>query len=155
EAAAQLLGAPESLEPGQRLGPYRIVSFIASGGMGAVYRAHDPRTGRDVAVKVAGQRFSERFSREVRAVASLNHPNVCTLFDVGPNYLVMELVEGESPKGPSPLETALKYAKQIAEALEAAHEKGIVHRDLKPGNIKIRQDGSAKVLDFGLAQVSS
>src|SRR5215475_10323817 len=154
EAAAQLLGAPESLEPGQSLGPYRILSFLAAGGMGAVYRAHDPRTGRDVAIKVAGQRFSERFSREVRAVAALNHPNVCTLYDVGPNYLVMELVDGESPKGPLPVETALKYARQIADALEAAHEKGIVHRDLKPGNIKIKSDGTVKVLDFGLARVS-
>src|SRR5436190_430003 len=154
-AAAQLIDTPVSgVQPGQSLGPYRIVSFIAAGGMGSVYRAHDPRTGRDVAIKVAAERFSERFSREVRAVAALNHPNVCTLFDVGPNYLVMELVEGESPKGPLPLETALHYAKQIAEALEAAHEKGIIHRDLKPGNIKIKPDGTVKVLDFGLAQVS-
>jgi hypothetical protein len=119
EAAAQLLGAPESLEPGQNLGPYQIVSFLAAGGMGAVYRAHDPRTGRDVAIKVAAHRFSERFAREVRAVAALNHPNICTLFDVGPNYLVMELVEGESPKGPLPVETALHYAMQIADALES------------------------------------
>jgi hypothetical protein len=106
-AAGQLLGVPESLEPGDRLGPYQIVSFIASGGMGAVYRAHDPRTGRDVAIKVAGERFSERFSREVRVVAALNHPNICTLYDVGPNYLVMELVEGESPKGPLPIRVCM------------------------------------------------
>src|SRR5262249_22433153 len=93
DAAAQLVAAPTSLQTGESLGPYRIVSFIASGGMGSVYRAHDPRTGREVAIKVAGQRFNERFSREVRAVAALNHPNICTLYDVGPDYLVMELVE--------------------------------------------------------------
>src|SRR5215813_5603877 len=143
----------QALSTGQQLGPYQISSFIAAGGMGSVYRAQDPRTGRDVAIKVAGQRFTERFSREVRAVAALNHPNICTLYDVGPNYLVMELVEGESPKGPLPLEKALNYARQIADALEAAHEKGIVHRDLKPGNIKIKSDGTVKVLDFGLAKV--
>jgi serine/threonine protein kinase len=142
------------LQPGQNLGPYQIVSFIAAGGMGAVYRARDPRMGRDVAIKVAAERFSERFSREVHAVAALNHPNICHLYDVGPNYLVMELVEGESPRGPLPLEEALRIARQIADALEAAHEKGIVHRDLKPGNIKIKPDGTVKVLDFGLAKTS-
>jgi len=137
------------------LGPYQILSFIAAGGMGSVYRARDPRMGREVAIKVAAERFSERFSREVRAVASLNHPNICHVYDVGPNYLVMELVEGESPKGPLPLEEALRIARQIADALEEAHEKGIVHRDLKPGNIKIRPDGTVKVLDFGLAKATS
>jgi len=137
------------------LGPYQILSFIAAGGMGSVYRARDPRMGREVAIKVAAERFSERFSREVRAVAALNHPNICHVYDVGPNYLVMELVEGESPKGPLPLEEALRIARQIADALEEAHEKGIVHRDLKPGNIKIRPDGTVKVLDFGLAKATS
>src|SRR6476659_6881004 len=107
---------------------------------------------RDVAVKVSTEKFSERFEREARVIASLNHPNICTLYDVGPNYLVMELVEGEAPEGPLPLETALLYARQIADALEAAHEKGIVHRDLKPGNIKITPSGVVKVLDFGLAK---
>ncbi len=136
----------------ETLGPYRIVSFIAAGGMGQVYRARDPRMGRDIAIKVAAERFSERFSREVHAVASLNHPNICHLYDVGPNYLVMELIEGESPQGPLPLEEALRIARQIADALEAAHEKGIVHRDLKPANIKVRPDGTVKVLDFGLAK---
>ena len=121
--------------------------------MGAVYRAQDPRTGRDVAIKISPQRLSEQFSVEVRAVAALNHPNICTLYDVGPNYLVMELVEGESPKGPLPLHTALAYARQIARALEAAHDKGIVHCDLKPANIKIKPDGTVKILDFGLARV--
>ena len=123
--------------------------------MGSVYRARDPRMGREVAIKVAAERFSERFSREVRAVASLNHPNICHVYDVGPNYLVMELVEGESPKGPLPLEEALRIARQIADALEDAHEKGIVHRDLKPGNIRIKPDGTVKVLDFGLAKALS
>jgi predicted Ser/Thr protein kinase len=142
------------LATGDKLGPYEILALIGKGGMGEVYRAHDPRTGRDVAVKVSAERFSERFDREVRAVAALNHPNICTLFDVGPNYLVMEFIEGEAPKGPMPLDEALRIARQIADALEAAHEKGITHRDLKPGNIKIKPDGSVKVLDFGLAKIS-
>jgi Tol biopolymer transport system component/predicted Ser/Thr protein kinase len=142
------------LATGDKLGPYEILALIGKGGMGEVYRAHDPRTGRDVAVKVSAERFSERFDREVRAVAALNHPNICTLFDVGPNYLVMEFIEGEAPKGPMPLDEALRIAHQIADALEAAHEKGITHRDLKPGNIKIKPDGSVKVLDFGLAKIS-
>ncbi len=142
------------LKAGDKLGPYEIISLIGKGGMGEVYSAHDPRTGRDVAVKVSPEQFNERFDREVRAVAALNHPNICTLFDVGPNYLVMELIEGESPHGPLPLEEALRFARQIAAALEAAHEKGITHRDLKPGNIKIKSDGTVKVLDFGLAKVT-
>ena len=125
------------LSMGDKLGPYEILALIGKGGMGEVYRAHDSRTSRDVAIKVSSERFNDRFDREVRAVAALNHPNICTLYDVGPNYLVMELIEGVTPQGPLPLETALQYARQIAEALEAAHEKGIVHRDLKPGNIKI------------------
>src|SRR5580700_5489227 len=132
------------LSAGDKLGPYEIISPIGKGGMGEVYSAHDPRTGRNVAIKVSAERFSERFDREVRAVAALNHPNICTLFDVGPNYLVMELIEGESPKGPMPLDDALRIARQIASALEDAHEKGIIHRDLKPGNIKIKPDGTVK-----------
>ena len=98
------------------------------------------------------QQFNERFEREARAVAALNHSNICHLYDVGPDYLVMELVDGESPKGPLPIETALNYARQIADALEAAHEKGIIHRDLKPANLKITPGGVLKVLDFGLAK---
>jgi Tol biopolymer transport system component/predicted Ser/Thr protein kinase len=143
------------LSAGDKLGPYQIVAMIGRGGMGEVYSAHDPRTGRDVAIKISAERFTERFDREVRAVASLNHPNICTLYDVGPDYLVMELIEGESPKGPLPLEEALRIARQIAAALEEAHEKGVTHRDLKPGNIKIKADGTVKVLDFGLAKMAS
>src|SRR5580693_9120107 len=140
------------LSAGDKLGPYEILASIGAGGMGEVYRAHDTRLRRDVAIKVSAERFSERFETEARAIASLNHPNICQLYDVGPDYLVMELVEGESPKGPLPVEKALDYARQIADALEAAHEKGIVHRDLKPANIKITPAGKVKVLDFGLAK---
>jgi Tol biopolymer transport system component len=145
------------LKPGAKLGPYEIVSPIGKGGMGEVWMARDPRLGRDVAIKISAQQFTDRFEREARAIASLNHPNICTLFDVGPNYLVMESIEGPTlaeriKQGPVPLEEALALAMQIADALDAAHEKGIVHRDLKPANIKIRPDGSVKVLDFGLAK---
>ena len=147
-----------TLTVGTKLGPYEIAAMIGAGGMGEVYRARDPRVGRDVAIKVSAEQFNERFEREVRAVAALNHPNICTLHDVGPNYLVMELVEGQTlqeriEQGAIPLEESLTIARQIADALEAAHEKGIVHRDLKPGNIKIKPDGMVKVLDFGLAKV--
>src|SRR6202047_229072 len=141
------------LSAGDRLGPYEILAPIGAGGMGEVYRAHDSRLNRAVAIKVSPAQFSERFEREAKAIAALNHPNICQIYDVGPNYLVMEFIEGESPKGPLPLEEALKIARQIADALEAAHEKGIVHRDLKPANIKVKPDGTVKVLDFGLAKV--
>ena len=145
------------LSVGDRLGPYEILAPLGKGGMGEVYRARDTRLGREVAIKVSVERFSERFEREARAIAALNHPNVCTLYDVGPDYLVMELVEGPTladriKEGPIPVEEALRLARQIAEALEAAHEKGIVHRDLKPANVKIKPDGLVKVLDFGLAK---
>ena len=120
--------------------------------MGEVYRARDTRLGRDVAVKISNEKFTDRFEREARSIAALNHPNICQLYDVGNNYLVMELIEGETPKGPLPVEIALNYARQIADALEAAHEKGIVHRDLKPANILITPPGTVKVLDFGLAK---
>src|SRR5262249_3385195 len=135
------------------------LSPVGAGGMGEVYRALDPRMGREVAIKISADRFSERFDREVRAVAALNHPNICTLHDVGPNYFVMELVEGPTlaeriQEGPVPLDEALRIAHQIADALEAAHEKGIIHRDLKPANVKLKPDGTVKVLDFGLAKVA-
>src|SRR5215471_2576059 len=146
-----------SFSPGEKLGPYELVTLIGAGGMGQVYRARDSRVGRDVAIKVSLERFSDRFEREARAVAALNHPNTCHLYDVGPNYLVMELVEGPTladriHQGAIPSEEALSIAQQIADALQAAHENGITHRDLKPGNIKIRADGTVKVLDFGLAK---
>src|SRR5271168_463475 len=147
------------LSAGTRLGPYEILARIGAGGMGEVYRARDPRMGREVAIKISAERFSDRFSREVHAVAALNHPNICQLYDVGPDYLVMELVEGPTlaeriQQGAVPLEEGLKIAKQIAGALEASHDKGIVHRDLKPANIKLTTDGVVKVLDFGLAKHS-
>jgi len=146
------------LSTGDKLGPYEILAGIGEGGMGEVYRAHDARLHRDVAIKVSAERFSERFGIEARAIASLNHPNVCTLYDVGPNYLVMELVDGQTladriRQGAIPLDESLAIAKQIADALDAAHEKGIAHRDLKPGNIKITPGGVVKVLDFGLAKM--
>ncbi len=147
-----------SLARGDKLGPYEIIEIIGKGGMGEVYRAHDPRVGREVAIKVSAERFSERFAREARAIAALNHPHICTLYDVGPNYLVMELVEGvtlaeQIKDGPIPLEESLKIARQIADALEAAHERDVTHRDLKPANVKIKPDGIVKVLDFGLAKI--
>lgn len=144
------------LAPGSQLGPYEIVSLLGTGGMGQVYRAFDPRLHREIAIKVASECFSERFHREVRAVATLNHPNICTLHDVGPNYLVTELVEGETLREclrrTLPIERSLVIAKQVLEALRAAHHAGIVHRDLKPENIMVRFDGYVKVLDFGLAK---
>jgi serine/threonine-protein kinase len=158
-AAAQLIFERASLEPGQCLGPYRIDCLLATGGMGEVYRANDTRLHREVAIKISAARFSERFEREARVIASLNHPHICQIYDVGPNYLVMELVEGPTladriHKGALPLEEALAIARQIAEALEAAHDKGKVHRDLKPANVKITPEGVVKLLDFGLAKVA-
>jgi tetratricopeptide (TPR) repeat protein len=137
-------------------GPYRIESKLGEGGMGEVYRAVDTRLGRAVAVKIAHTQFIQRFEREARAISSLNHPHICTLYDVGPNYLVMELVEGETiaarlTRGVFPTTAALLYASQILAALAEAHDKGIIHRDLKPGNIMIAKSG-IKVLDFGLAK---
>ncbi len=149
------------LSVGDRLGPYEILAPIGAGGMGEVYRAKDTKLEREVAIKVLPAALAHdperlaRFEREAKLLASLNHPNIATIHGVeesgGVRALVMELVPGESLKGPLPLETALNYAKQIADALEAAHEKGIVHRDLKPANIMITPEGVVKVLDFGLA----
>ena len=147
---AQLLDAPE-LAAGDTLGPYRIRELIGSGGMGRVYRASDSRLGRSVAIKVSRTGFSSRFRREARAVAALNHPHICTLYDLGANYLVMEYVDGAPVHGPMPLPEALKVAAAIAGALDAAHSKGIVHRDLKPANILLTASGP-KLLDFGLAK---
>ena len=144
------------LPAGFSLGPYRIESKLGEGGMGEVFRAVDTRLDRAVAIKTMHEQFTAHFEREARAISSLNHPNICTLHDVGPNYLVMELVEGETiadrlKGGPLPVKTALLYASQILAALVEAHGKGIVHRDLKPANIMIAKSG-VKVLDFGLAK---
>src|SRR5215831_14159495 len=125
------------LSAGDKLGPYEILAQIGEGGMGEVYKARDTRLDRNVAIKISKEQFSQRFQQEARAVAALNHPNICTLYDVGPNYLVMEHIEGAPLKGPLPIEKALKYATQICDALEAAHGRGIIHRDLKPANILI------------------
>src|SRR5258705_7407690 len=150
---------------GDRLGPYEIVAPLGAGGMGEVYKARDTRLDRTVAVKVLPEHIARRedlrarFEREARAVASLNHPNICTLHDIGPGYMVMELIEGETlaariEKGALPLEQALKLAAQIADALDRAHRAGVTHRDVKPQNIMLTRDG-VKVLDFGLAKSGS
>ncbi len=137
--------------PGARLGPYEIVSPVGAGGMGEVYKARDTRLERTVAVKVAKEQFEERFRNEALAIAALNHPHICSLFDVGSDYLVMEYVEGAALRGPLPVADVLRLAGQIADALEHAHRQGIVHRDLKPSNILLTRSG-IKVLDFGLAK---
>jgi non-specific serine/threonine protein kinase len=144
------------LNSGETLGPYRILRLLGTGGMGEVHLALDTRLDRKVAIKVCQEQFSGRFEREARAISALNHPNICTLYDVGANYLVMELVEGETLrdllKSALSVERSLEIAKQVLEALGAAHRAGIVHRDLKPTNIMVRADGYLKVLDFGLAK---
>ena len=151
-----------STAPGTRLGPYEIVSRIGAGGMGEVFRARDTRLDRSVAIKVLPEEFAKnaqlklRFEREARAISQLNHPHICTLYDVGDDYLVMELLEGETladrlSRGALPLADVLRYGAQIADALDRAHRAGIVHRDLKPGNIMLTKAG-AKLLDFGLAK---
>src|SRR5271157_1907826 len=142
------------LSGGTRLGPYEILAAIGAGGMGEVYKARDTRLNRVVAIKVSKDRFSDRFEREAHAVAALNHPHICQLYDVGPDYLVMEYVEGQALKGPLPIEQALKYGVQICDALDAAHRKGITHRDLKPANILVTKAG-VKILDFGLAKLNT
>ncbi len=141
----------ESLAPGVMLGPYRIEDRLGEGGMGTVYAARDTRLGRDVAVKISRNEFSDRFQREARAIAALNHPHICTLYDVGPDYLVMERIEGRPVAGPLRVAEALRVAMQIAAAVRHAHQHGIVHRDLKPANILLAKSG-VKVLDFGLAK---
>ena len=141
---------------GEQLGPYRIEARLDGGGMGEVFRATDTRLGRSVAIKTCREQFSDRFHREARAISSLNHPHICTLYDIGPDYLVMELIEGETlaarlKRGKLSIEQTIRYGSQIAGALAAAHSKGIVHRDLKPANIMLTKSG-IKVLDFGLAK---
>src|SRR5262245_40087714 len=161
-----------SLMAGALLGPFELVALLGEGGMGAVYRARDAKLDRDVALKVLPESFASdpdrlmRFEREAKTLASLNHPHIAQVFAIeeigsaGPGFsqgIVMELVAGEDlaqriSRGAIPVDEALPIARQIAEALEAAHEAGIIHRDLKPANIKVRPDGTVKVLDFGLAK---
>ena len=156
-----------AIGPGTRLGPYEVTALIGEGGMGKVWRAHHTALKRDDALKVLPDAFASdpdrlaRFQREAQVLASLNHPNIAHVYGLeqsdGVQALVMELVEGPTladriAQGPIPVDEALPIAKQIAEALEAAHEQGIIHRDLKPANIKLRPDGTVKVLDFGLAK---
>src|SRR5262252_1523347 len=150
-----------TLTPGTRLGPYEILAPIGAGGMGEVYRARDTNLDRDVAIKVLPSAVAQdperlaRFEREAKVLASLNHPNIAQIYGVEQGALVMELVEGDSPKGPMSFDDAWHIASQIAAALEYAHERGIVHRDLKPANVKVTPDGSVKLLDFGLAKAFS
>jgi len=167
EVTQVVLEEPRSLI-GRQLGSYQILGMLGAGGMGEVYQARDPRLNRIVAIKVLPKHFSERadlrqrFEREARAIASLNHPNICAVYDIGRegriDFLVMEHLEGETlsqrlKKGPLPTEQLLRTAIEIATALDQAHGKGVVHRDLKPGNIMLTKTG-AKLLDFGLAKQS-
>ncbi len=141
---------------GRTVSHYRILKKLGEGGMGEVYKARDLRLDRTVAIKFSKEGFSRRFSREAKIIASLNHPHICSLYDVGDfegaGFLVMEYVEGARLSSPLPVEPALEYAVQIADALEAAHQKGIIHRDLKPANILVTPSGQIKVLDFGIAK---
>jgi len=164
QSAAGILDEPAlaldertELNPATQLGPYRIMGPLGAGGMGKVYKAHDSRLNRVVAIKVSVQRYSDRFEKEARAVAALNHPHICTLYDIGPDYLVMEYIEGQTLRqrlgaGALPIEGVLEYGAQIADALAEAHAHGVVHRDLKPANIILTKNG-VKVLDFGLARI--
>ena len=148
------------MSPQDSIAHYRIVSKLGEGGMGEVWRATDTRLRREVAIKILPAVFANdpdrmaRFEREAQVLASLNHPNIATIYGIEQGAIVMELVDGENLKGPVPLDRALDYARQIAVGLEAAHEKGIVHRDLKPANVKVTPDGVVKVLDFGLAKAT-
>ena len=148
------------LAAGQQIGPYHITGPLGAGGMGEVYRAHDPRLGRDVAIKVLPPSYATdlnylaRFQREAQVLASLNHPHIAAIYGLEGSAIVMEVVEGQTlaEMGTVAIQEALTWAGQIAEAVETAHERGIVHRDLKPGNVKVTPEGTVKVLDFGLAK---
>src|SRR5436190_2592425 len=167
---AGLRYAPLPISSGDRVGPYTVVEKVGEGGMGEVFRAHDPRLKRDVALKVlpassiGDPERRRRFDREAQVLASLNHPNIAQVFGVeidgGAPIIVMEHVDGDTladrlKKGKIPLDDAIPIAMQICDGLEAAHERNIIHRDLKPANIKVRPDGSIKILDFGIARVLS
>jgi eukaryotic-like serine/threonine-protein kinase len=158
-----------TIAPGTHLGPYEITSPLGRGGMGEVYRARDARLKRDVAIKLLPDGFARdeervaRFEREAQALASLNHPNIGSIYEIADEgssqFLVLELVEGQTladrvVHGPLATEEALRIARELIDALDAAHEKGIIHRDLKPANIMVKPDGSIKVLDFGLAKLT-
>src|SRR5271170_2285805 len=146
------------MAPQAQIAHYKVTGKLGEGGMGAVYRATDIKLNREVAIKVLPAAFAEdaarmrRFEREAQVLALLNHPSIAAIYGIEAGALVMELVEGSDLAGPVPVDTAVAYARQIADALEAAHEKGIVHRDLKPANIKVTPDGVVKLLDFGLAK---
>jgi eukaryotic-like serine/threonine-protein kinase len=144
-----------SFSAGERLGPYEIVALIGSGGMGEVWKARDTRLGRIVAIKRLKGQHGERFEQEARAIAALNHPHICQIHDIGPDYLVLEYIEGEPLRGPVLAQDAVRLAIQIASALEEAHSRGILHRDLKPANILVTAKGAAKLLDFGLAKLTT
>src|SRR6201981_149249 len=150
-----------ALTIGTQLGSHEIIGLLGVGGMGEVYRARDTKLKRDVALKVLPEAFARdpgrmtRFQREAEVLASLNHANIAHIYGVEDRALVMELVEGESPKGPMPFDEAWKIASQIAAALEYAHDKGVVHRDLKPANVKVTPEGVVKLLDFGLAKAAN
>src|SRR5262245_12967604 len=150
------------LVPGAKVGPFEIAARLGAGGMGEVYRARDTRLGRGVAIKVLPEAFASdpdrlrRFEQEARSIAALNHPNICHLHDVGPGYLVLEYVPGDPLRGPAAVDEALRIARQVASALDAAHERGILHRDLKPDNIIVTRaagESTAKLLDFGIAKL--
>src|SRR5437667_9181665 len=146
------------LHAGDKLGPYEILAPLGAGGMGEVYRARDTKLDREVAIKILPEALARdparlaRFEREAKVLAALNHPNIAAIYGVEERALVMELVQGETLKGPLPVDQALPIIHQLIDALEYAHEKGIVHRDLKPANIKVTPEGRVKVLDFGLAK---
>ncbi len=145
------------LTPGTQLGPYEIESLIGSGGMGEVYKAHDGRLNRTVAIKRMIAEDNSRFESEARAIAAINHPHICQIYDVGPDYLVLEYLPGEPLRGPVTPDEAVSLGSQIADALQAAHERGILHRDLKPANVMVLRQGSAlhaKLLDFGIARLT-
>lgn len=141
------------LKPGDKFGDrYALLSKVGEGGMGEFWKARDTKLDRDVALKVSKAEFTARFDREARAIAAFNHPNICQIYDVGPNYIVMEWIDGVPLAGPLSVEKAVAYAGFILDALDAAHRKGFTHRDLKPANVMLPKQGGLKLLDFGLAK---